>query len=822
MEIFRRCFEQLKPVAERFEALHSEREIELAGIRERIKERADSPQALQAAQQAVETLRNKVQAAKETKQAADAAKEVQEKQEQAHREAKSALESALNQFKLASQQKAEHQRQVQESLDAASALKETLAAYQAYSGAEQNLRRLQADQTRKSRLETLRANATNTKTECEGRAKAAREQAQSYGKQKKSKTEAVSALKTQITAGQKALLDTQAEFKLLTTATTSARQSREAFSNWLEVLDADVRSNEELREDIVSEWRKIAAWDPKALIEARSKEADADKRAKALAKKAAEAGKLIETLSEQLEQISGGVCPFLKEKCRQFDPKKIQSDLSTQKKEHARLDKEHSEAIEQHNQAKARVEKLTKEETKLDQARKSLAKTIKSLADTHNELFPDTVQKHLLVLGDYLPKHAPRMKLRPLDSAKVSTFFDKEGQELDQNALQHLLEGERTFHEDAFKILTGAESSLESAFDSFDKQRDERLRKERDLTNKREKLLETAAEITTLTANIDEQTKIASKADEETAAALKQITEIAAQLKPFANLDSDLHAQQAIKDTNLEGHTKYLGAKPAAEKREERQAALAKAGASELQKKEQVRRKQEIFEHAKKAFDQAALDLARQKADESGRLLATETAHLENADRDLRRELARFKEWENAVKEQARVVALSERILASIDLTQKARQVLQRAAPRVAQHVCRHIASRAQQLFNQINDDPVQLEWSAERYSLRINPGERRFAMLSGGEQTKLALAMTLALIQEFSGLKFCIFDEPTYGVDAESRHRLADAVIRLQDLAENKLDQLLLVSHDDAFEGKIENVVTVYKSAAQGTALRA
>jgi len=39
----------------------------------------------------------------------------------------------------------------------------------------------------------------------------------------------------------------------------------------------------------------------------------------------------------------------------------------------------------------------------------------------------------------------------------------------------------------------------------------------------------------------------------------------------------------------------------------------------------------------------------------------------------------------------------------------------------------------------------VELQWSSTRYSLRIIPGERRFAMLSGGEQTKLALAMTLA-----------------------------------------------------------------------------
>jgi len=136
----------------------------------------------------------------------------------------------------------------------------------------------------------------------------------------------------------------------------------------------------------------------------------------------------------------------------------------------------------------------------------------------------------------------------------------------------------------------------------------------------------------------------------------------------------------------------------------------------------------------------------------------------------------------------------------------------------VAQHVCQRIAGRAQQIFNQINTDPVELEWNSERYSLRIAPGERRFAMLSGGEQTKLALAMTLAMIQEFCGLKFCVFDEPTYGVDADSRHKLADAIVRLQDANEHKLDQILLVSHDDAFEGKIENVVRIQKTANEGS----
>lgn len=156
---------------------------------------------------------------------------------------------------------------------------------------------------------------------------------------------------------------------------------------------------------------------------------------------------------------------------------------------------------------------------------------------------------------------------------------------------------------------------------------------------------------------------------------------------------------------------------------------------------------------------------------------------------------------------------------ACIELTQKARHILQKTAPLVAQHVCNRIAERSQQIFNQINSEPVELNCNSERYSLRISPGDRRFATLSGGEQTKLALAMTLAMIQEFCGLKFCVFDEPTYGVDADSRHKLADAIVRLQDVNESRLDQILLVSHDDAFEGKIENVVMIRKTASEGSA---
>jgi DNA repair protein SbcC/Rad50 len=153
---------------------------------------------------------------------------------------------------------------------------------------------------------------------------------------------------------------------------------------------------------------------------------------------------------------------------------------------------------------------------------------------------------------------------------------------------------------------------------------------------------------------------------------------------------------------------------------------------------------------------------------------------------------------------------------AALDLTEVARRTLKDAASEVARHICQRIARRAQRLFNQINPEPAEIAWDSGQYSLQIDPGDRRFAMLSGGEQTKLALALTLAMIEEFCGLRFCVFDEPTYGVDADSRKKLMDAILEAQQAA--SLEQLLLVSHDDAFEDRIEHSIILTKTSALGS----
>jgi DNA repair protein SbcC/Rad50 len=310
--------------------------------------------------------------------------------------------------------------------------------------------------------------------------------------------------------------------------------------------------------------------------------------------------------------------------------------------------------------------------------------------------------------------------------------------------------------------------------------------------------------------------KRAQELDAEAATCRETVQKLDAALEPYASLDAEIATHTQARDGNKAGHEAFLKAKTLAEELEPRQEQLAERQQAETDARSELGTQEQAWALAQAAFSPAKLQAARDTHEKCvGQAKAVETK-LEHAREELGKQDKRFEEWHKACQEQERVREQIAHCEAAIALTQLARKTLQSAAPAVAQHLCDRIAARAQSVFNQIHLEPVSLSWDAERYSLRITPGDRRFAMLSGGEQTKLALAMTLAMVEELSGLRFCIFDEPTYGVDADSRRKLADAVLAAQQAA--GLEQLLLVSHDDAFEGKIEHAIVLSKSAAQGT----
>jgi DNA repair protein SbcC/Rad50 len=284
-------------------------------------------------------------------------------------------------------------------------------------------------------------------------------------------------------------------------------------------------------------------------------------------------------------------------------------------------------------------------------------------------------------------------------------------------------------------------------------------------------------------------------------------------------LQAELERQQGIKDRFGKDHLLYLHNQQLASRLENLRSSLSCSRDAEVQAKQDVTTRTESLNQVRRGFDPEALTRAQLAAADARSKLATDERELESARHDLKKEKERLDQWKQACAERDRIQAEAGRLRAANQLAKLAGKTLKDAAPAVAQHLCSRIAANAQRIYNQINPEPVELDWKAEpHYSLRVIPGERRFAMLSGGEQTKLALAMTLAMIQEFSGLHFAVFDEPTYAVDSDSRQKLADAILAAQKAA--GLEQLIVVSHDDAFDGKIEHVVMLRKTAGIGTEL--
>ncbi|HWY76465.1 MAG TPA: SMC family ATPase, partial [Verrucomicrobiae bacterium] len=818
VEIFRECFDYLGPVVKRFTESAQLRDRELAGISERIRERADSPEKLKLRQQEAAELERKVELARKEKKDADDQKQVHEQKEQAFRDSKAALDAASSEFKLTVQKKQDAERRVHEARQAVEAVNANQAFYQNFVKAEEQLRRLQDLQRDKNRLLEQRAEASNQRTAAEEKARSARQQAGGFKEQMLARTQKAGELRQRIEQGLKAMQDGKAEFEKLSAATDAARRSREALDHWSKTLEKEVGRLATVTDNILADSKTVTEWDTKALTQARTGEEEAARAEQALIKKLTEIQKVHESVSDQLDQIRGGVCPFLKEKCRQFEPKKVRSDVSDQAKEIKRLSRELQDASAAHKQTRDRVQRLTKDEGRLSELKKSISKEIESLIQGGNNLFPSAIQRHVESLREYLPQHASRLQLQPPVPFAAEKYHARGGREFDEAPLQELLKLQQAFCREVSGAVEKASGDLEDRFESFDKQRAERVGAERDTINQQKLLQETESEARELTDKIQTREQEATKAGEAASSAVKLLLGLDEKLQPLSRLEDDLAEQQRLKDANSGGYQNYLGAKPLADRIPELVQVLNQSNEAELRAGEFLRQKDASHETTKREFDSSALAAARQRAEEMGRRLAIEQTNWDNVCKEVQREQARFIEWQSACTEKETALTDKHRSEACATLTQSARDILKDSASMVAQHVCRLIAGRAQQIFNQINPDPAELEWNAERYSLRISPGERRFAMLSGGEQTKIALAMTLAMLREFSGLNFCVFDEPTYGVDADSREKLADAILQLQHAGENRLDQLLLVSHDDAFEGKTENVVLIRKTASEGS----
>jgi DNA repair protein SbcC/Rad50 len=139
------------------------------------------------------------------------------------------------------------------------------------------------------------------------------------------------------------------------------------------------------------------------------------------------------------------------------------------------------------------------------------------------------------------------------------------------------------------------------------------------------------------------------------------------------------------------------------------------------------------------------------------------------------------------------------------------RNSIKRASPDIVRKRVGAISNTADRIFQDILGDlMLVLTWD-ETYAIRVLSGknERVFEQLSGGEQMAASIAIRLALLLHMSdsNIRWLFLDEPTANMDDKRRDALADRITRL-----DQLDQIFVITHDDAFDRDTHHLVQITK----------
>jgi exonuclease SbcC len=805
--VFRECFHLLKPAVDEFEVrLHDQEKIK-AGIEERIRERSESAAGVEAKRLQLRKHEQQLESLNGARERARKTIQQLETKEILLSAAEGLRNAAQNALFLARQHRESVEQRMRESAAASEVLARVIPGYLGYGKVEIELKDLRAKQTKQRRLEKEIADAQKKKTEFDGMANAARLQAEALALQIREKETEKADISERLDALRSRLFASQPEFERQRVAADSVTGDLSEVRQFVNSFEISLVQEKATLEKVKEVTADLSARDASVLQKASRQEATADEALQDLRQQFAATNAEYASLTTQLAEIRGGICPFLKETCRQFDPAKVEGDLRQKISTIAYLQKSIESAESALYGAKIEREQLDREERNLAGKSSQLEMMAAEFSSSFDHLRWDAIRTAVNGLCQWIPNVQP-----------MPDFPSPVGIE---GADATILEGR---HRQNVVYLTKLrnwwqtiESVVHVRVGAFREEERRQNANQQDEVNGVGQLRRIESEISKLGEAEKKQRDDASTYEGRSADLFKSIRALDQRLEVFGFLADEITRLEQIQLNHRSDYQRYLGAKPLADERNAREndwnaRRLVEAGAEAT-----LRLREVAFAEAAKEFDSGALPALRWEFEQISAEAAKESANLDHAERELQREEERFREWQEACARREEIAREIARLEAAIKLAELARVVLRDSAPAVAQHLCDRIASRAQQIFNRINDDPVELRWeAAPRYSLRVIPGERRFAMLSGGEQTKLALAMTLAMIQEFSGLRFCIFDEPTYGVDAESREKLGEVMIEAQRAA--GLEQLILVSHDDAFDGKIENSILLQKTAADGT----
>jgi DNA repair protein SbcC/Rad50 len=279
------------------------------------------------------------------------------------------------------------------------------------------------------------------------------------------------------------------------------------------------------------------------------------------------------------------------------------------------------------------------------------------------------------------------------------------------------------------------------------------------------------------------------------------------QLAKFAALDAEWKRLSDERERTSAAHREFLVNEALAKTLPMREAELAEAGEKLSALKTAHEKASAEFEAASQTYDRQRHLSEKAALLEAEKRLAETRATFEAAKRreaELSNELRRLKEIRVTMQAEFKEKERLEKIGEATDFI---RETLKEAAPRVARNYVYHVSLEANQMYREITGNAERtLKW-AEDYGIVLeeNGYDRPFVNLSGGEQMAAALSVRLALLKQLSDVRLAFFDEPTTNMDAARRENLATQIGNIK-----HFDQLFVISHDDTFEGYVDDIVKV------------
>ncbi|MEM2093122.1 MAG: SMC family ATPase [Candidatus Bathyarchaeia archaeon] len=223
-------------------------------------------------------------------------------------------------------------------------------------------------------------------------------------------------------------------------------------------------------------------------------------------------------------------------------------------------------------------------------------------------------------------------------------------------------------------------------------------------------------------------------------------------------------------------------------------------------------------------FNLSELENARKNREQAFKqyyMLDSEFKTMESRKRDLANRIEEIKERiDNAQKKLERV----EKLKKALEILGDIRDSYRSIQPKLRSEIVKVLRSFVQQTLDDLaggEGSPINItiDETYTPYVLSESGVEREVANLSGGERTLVAFAYRLGLghlimqTKMGRGLSLLLLDEPTESLGREdgSIDRLAEAIARLK-----SIEQVISVTHSEAFAEKAEHVIRVEKENGQ------